>query len=147
MLSVEATQMIRGLGVYLVRKYGSKGIIECFSNEYWKALKGWKWSQTLEIFDTPESRQLHSNIVYDPNQLIMLMERQRLSKKKRKGKERKGATETEKDQQQAETGMVGQLTRAERVEAGKRLAQDKARNKAQAEEQVKQKEDVQMVEV
>ena len=43
--------------------------------------------------------------------------------------------------------MVGQLTRAERVEVGKRLAQDKARNKAQAEEQVKQKEDVQMVEV
>ena len=51
------------------------------------------------------------------------------------------------EQQKAETGMVGQLTRAERVEVGKRLAQDKARNKAQAEEQVKQKEDIQMVEV
>ena len=109
----EAIQMLRGLGVYLLRMHGSTGIKECFAQKYWDGLVGWKWSKTLECFDRPEARQLHSNIIHDPNEMVKLMgkmrlEKEKLEKQEEKKKKAKESTEIETTKQ-VEERMVSNL--------------------------------------
>ena len=113
----EAIQMIQGLGVYLLRQYGSQGIKECFLKDYWDGLKGWKWSKTLECFDRPESWQLHSNIAHDPNDMVRLMVRLRIEKEKLKKMRKTLAEEEEEDDEEAAVRrMEDKVKEAERTE-------------------------------
>lgn len=110
MVCQEAVQMIRGLGIYLLRMYGSSGIRECFSNSYWKGLKGWKWLKTYECFDRPESRQLHSNVCHDPNQIAGLLEKRRFEKKRlEEQKQEEEKKKNEEEKKNAEDRMKEQL--------------------------------------
>ena len=134
----EAIQMIRGLGIYLLRIYGSLGIRECFSNSYWKGLKGWKWSKTYECFDRPESRQLHSNVCHDPNQIAGLLEKKRLEKKKIEELKKKKAEEKDKEESNnAEERMKKQLG-----EDGKNKGKDEEEIEKEMEKEVTDDEEL-----
>ena len=42
-LEQEARQMIRGLGIFLAKTFGTRSMIKCFGQDYWRATLGWKW--------------------------------------------------------------------------------------------------------
>ena len=111
----EAIQMIRGLGVYLLRMYGSEGIRSCFSKKYWDAMVGWKWSKTYECFDRPETRQLHSNVNHDPNDMVKLMGRLRIEREKLEKLQKKAKEEEEKDEAVETEGRMRRAMQEEQV--------------------------------
>ena len=67
----EAKKMIRGLGVYLAKYYGSAGIRKCFEQKHWDGNKGWKYSSAKEKFHTPQDNHMKNNLVHDHNKAAM----------------------------------------------------------------------------
>lgn len=57
----EAIQMIRGLGMYVRRMYGTRVAQKMFTINHFKATAGWSYSTTSGKFKTPEERQRKAN--------------------------------------------------------------------------------------
>ena len=67
----EAKKMIRGLGIFLVKYYGSKAIVPFFSREYWKGTHKWNYSSKRRCFITPEDNLIKNNLIHDRNKSLM----------------------------------------------------------------------------
>ena len=67
----EAKKMIRGLGVYLAKYYGSAGIRKCFEKKHWEGNHKWKYSSSQKRFITPQDDHMKNNLVNDHNRTAM----------------------------------------------------------------------------
>ncbi len=63
----EAQTMVRGIGRYIGRMYGSESASKIFDNAYWDTTKGWRWSDSKKKFETPEEKLLNGNMAHDYN--------------------------------------------------------------------------------
>ena len=67
----EAKKMIRGLGIYLAKYYGSAGIRKCFDRKHWDGNTSWKYSSSKKRFITPQDNHMKNNLVHDHNRAAM----------------------------------------------------------------------------
>lgn len=70
-LAPEALAMVKGLGIYLATKYGTRQIRPCFTSGHWETNKGWTWNDSLEEFNSPEAKNLKNTFESDPNAGMM----------------------------------------------------------------------------
>ena len=68
---VEAIKMIRVLGIYLVKYFGSKGIVPYLDRQYWKATYKWNYSSKRQCFITPEDNHVRDNLINDRNRTAL----------------------------------------------------------------------------
>ncbi len=63
----EAQTMVRGIGRYIGRMFGSEVVAKIFDSVYWDTTKGWRWSDSKKKFETPEQKLLDGNMAHDYN--------------------------------------------------------------------------------
>ena len=59
--------MVVGLGRYVARMYGSDIAKQCFTQQHWRATKGWRYRSKTGSFDRPDTKNLLTTMAFDNN--------------------------------------------------------------------------------
>ncbi len=83
-LQSEAEVMIKGLGRYIKRMFGTEVAKKAFNIRHFTSTEGWKWDKKKNKFVTPQNTRTKLNLKYDPNRAIAKLQKIKAEKEQEK---------------------------------------------------------------
>ena len=71
LMEEEGSMMMRGLGIYLLEKYGEETISPLFSAIHWDENKHWAWDDEKKTFVTPDKKSVAELVHLDSNAAVI----------------------------------------------------------------------------